>query len=84
MAAQKNVGACWGPAPPLKGNKCSIAEMYCGFGRLPGSDTSGMVGELKACGVIVCSISRGHSRRERRRKKSGSFSALTSFNLFFK
>lgn len=69
VAAQKNVGACRGPAPPLKGNKCSIAEMYCGFGRLPGSDTSGMVGELKACGVIVCSISRGHSRRERRRKK---------------
>lgn len=47
VAGQKNVGACWGPALPLKGNKCSIAEIYCGFGRLPSTDTSDMVGNLK-------------------------------------
>lgn len=47
VAGQKNVGACWGPAPPLKANKCSIAEMYCGFGRLPSADTSYVVGNLK-------------------------------------
>lgn len=48
VAGQKNVaGACWGPCAPLKGNKCSIAEMYCDFGRLPSANTSDVVGNLK-------------------------------------
>lgn len=33
-----------GPRALLKGNKCSIAQMYCGFGCFPSSDTGSVVG----------------------------------------
>lgn len=46
VTGQKNLeGACC--CAPLKGNKCSIREIFCRFGHHPGVDTSSMVGNLK-------------------------------------
>lgn len=41
VARQKKCrGNMMGPGAPLKGNKCCIAELYCGFGCLPRPDTA--------------------------------------------
>lgn len=59
--------------------------MYCGFGRLPSTDTSGMVGNLKR-GVWSSAASAGVTAitNHRRKKKLEFLRVDVAFYLFFK